>query len=394
MIWCPNGVTGQTISSEPALAEQGGDTQSSCCSTSASRARRFLLVEDAITDHAGGKSPSGGTTLSGMLWIPGGEFVMGNDSPGSPRNEKPAHRVGLDGFWIDVTEVTNADFQCFVEATGYVTTAETAPTLEEIMAQAPAGTRPPPKESLVAASLVFSPPQHEVPLNNARSWWSWTAGAKWRQPEGKGSSIRGKYDHPVVHVSWFDAVAYAAWAGKRLPTEAEWEFAARGGLAGARYSWGDVAISDERPQTNIWQGEFPHKNLKTDGYDRTAPVKSYAPNGYGLYDTAGNVWEWCADWYHAAAYQLRCEAHKGETILNPRGPDQSFNPLDPYAPSRVNRGGSFLCHKSYCEAYRPSARRGTASDTGMSHISFRCARSASITKPESARQDTERIMNK
>ena len=389
-LWCPNVVTGQAISSESVLAEQEDETRSSCCSPPSSRARRFVIAEGRITAHAETQAATKVVAPPGMLWIPGRKFVMGDDSPAALRNEKPAHSVRIDGFWMDATEVTNAEFRRFVEATGHVTTAEKVPTLEEIMAQAPPGTSPPPKEALVAASLVFSPPQHAVPLSNARTWWSWTSGANWRQPEGVGSSIRGKDDHPVVHVSWFDAIAYATWDGKRLPTEAEWEFAARGGLVGGKYSWGDAPISDEEPQANIWQGKFPHKNLKTDGFDRTAPVRQYAPNGYGLYDMAGNVWEWCADWYHAAEYQLRCEARKGETILNPRGPDRSFNPLDPYAPSRVNRGGSFLCHKSYCEAYRTSARRGTASDTGMSHLGFRCVRSASTAKTELARQDLER----
>ncbi len=324
------------------------------------------------------------------MWIRGGEFLMGNDSAGTPRIEQPAHRVHVDGFWMDATEVTNADFRRFVDATGYLTTAENAPTLEEIMAQVAPGTPPPPKEALVAASLVFSPPQQAVPLDNARAWWSWMPGASWRHPEGPGSSIDGRDDHPVVHVSWYDAASYATWAGKRLPTEAEWEFAARGGLGGKRYVWGDAPLSDEEPQANIWQGEFPHKNLKADGFDRTAPVKSFAPNGYGLYDMAGNVWEWCADWYHPAAYQMRLEETKDTAVVNPHGPSQSFNTLDPYAPSRVNRGGSFLCHKSYCEAYRPSARRGTAADTGMSHVGFRCVKSDTVTKARSAKQNLER----
>jgi len=391
--WLPRAsaqTPGKEASDSPHRAASNGARTGGHASCCAELPPRFLRADAPGKEKNTHRVAASSDKIPGMVWIPGGEFVMGNDSPAAQRNEQPAHRVLVDGFWMDATEVTNAEFRRFVESSGHVTTAERAPTLEEIMAQAAPGTLPPPKEALVAASLVFTPPNRAVPLDNARSWWSWTPGADWRRPEGVGSSIRGKDDHPVVHVSWFDAAAYAKWAGKRLPTEAEWEYAARGGLVAGKYSWGNAPVSDEEPQANIWQGEFPHKNLKTDGFDRTAPAKSFASNGYGLYDMAGNVWEWCADWYHPAAYALRLEETKGKVVVNPRGPSQSFNPLDPYAPSHVNRGGSFLCHKSYCEAYRPSARRGTAADTGMSHIGFRCVRSASTAKTESARQDLER----
>lgn len=238
------------------------------------------------------------------------------------------------------------------------------------MEQLPPGTPPPPAESLVASSMVFSPPSRPVPLNRYDLWWQWRAGANWRHPNGPNSSIEGMDDHPVVHISFADATAYAKWAGKRLPTEAEWEYAARGGFDGKQFAWGDAPLSQVEPQANIWQGTFPHSNTKVDGYVQTAPVKSFAKNGYGLYDVAGNVWEWCSDWYRPDAYQSR-----GEKITeNPQGPSRSFDPRDPYSPKRVLRGGSFLCNDSYCSAYRPSARRGQSVDTGMSHIGFRCVR--------------------
>jgi sulfatase modifying factor 1 len=310
----------------------------------------------------------------GMRWIPGGEFFMGSDATDAWPHEGPPHRVRVHGFWMDETEVTNAQFRAFVEATGYVTTAEKKPNWEEIKKQVPPGTPKPPDDQLVAASMVFSPPAGPVPLDDFTAWWAWVPGADWRHPEGPGSSLEGKDDHPVVQVSWDDAVAYAQWAGKRLPTEADWEFAARGGLPAKHYVWGDEPVSESRPQANIWQGEFPHRNTKADGFAGAAPVKSFPPNGYGLYDMAGNVWEWCSDWYRPDTYELQLAASQGGVIDNPQGPEKSFDPSEPFAPKRVQRGGSFLCHATYCSSYRPSARRSTTPDSSMCHLGFRCVK--------------------
>jgi sulfatase modifying factor 1 len=329
----------------------------------------FLAAYGLTRLHTGG-TPEGGPP--GMVWIPGGEFTMGTDSDLGWPDEKPAHRVRVDGFWMDATEVTNAQFHAFVEATSYVTTAEKPPSLEEIMKQLPPGTPPPPPEKLVAGSLVFRPTKGPTDLRDYSQWWHWTAGASWRHPEGPDSNLDGKGDHPVVHVCWDDAEAYARWAGKRLPTEAEWEFAARGGLEGKTYVWGDEPFSKVKPQCNIWQGEFPYRNTAQDGYERTAPAKSYPPNGYGLYDMAGNVWEWCADWYQHDLYRQR--AGRG-LVQNPTGPEHSSDPTRSFMPLRVQRGGSFLCNDSYCSRYRPSARHGCSPDTGMSHVGFRCVQS-------------------
>ena len=319
-------------------------------------------------------SSSSDTPPVGMVWIPGGQFWMGTDSKDAWPDERPAHRVRVDGFWMDVSEVTNDQFLTFVNATGYTTTAERAPTAAEILAQSPPGTPPPPPELLVPGSLVFSPTDHEVPLDDFRQWWKWTPGASWRHPEGPGSSVKERKDHPVVHVSWDDAIAFAKWSDKRLPTEAEWEFAARGGLDRKTYCWGDEPPSLTAPQANLWTGDFPFRNSAHDGYERTAPAKSFPPNRFGLYEMPGNVWEWCADWYDRDAYQRRSPT---EVTNNPAGPTASRDPLRPFTTQRSQRGGSFLCNESYCTRYRPSARHGGTPDTGISHVGFRCAKSAS-----------------
>lgn len=313
--------------------------------------------------------PQGLSAPEGMVWISGGEFMMGGDDSLARPEEMPPHRAKVNGFWIDEHEVTNAEFRKFVDATNYVTTAERPVNWEELRKQLPPGTPKPPEANLQPGSLVFTPPQGSVPLDDVNGWWKWTTGANWRHPEGPQSSLSGRENHPVVQVSWEDAVAYAKWTSKRLPTEAEWEFAARGGLDGKPFCWGGEPYSEKKPQANIWQGEFPLQNTKADGYDRTAPVKSYPPNGYGLFDMSGNVWEWCSDWYDATLYT---RVDPKVVVDNPRGPERSFNPLNPYEPQRSQRGGSFLCSDNYCSRYRPSARHGCSPDTGMSHVGFRC----------------------
>lgn len=313
------------------------------------------------------------TPPEGMVLIPGGTFEMGGQGEEARPNELPRHQVRVDAFYIDKTEVTNAQFRAFVEATDFRTVAERVPTLEEIMKQLPPGTPPPDPSILQAGSVVFVPPANSVPLDDVTGWWQWVPGASWKHPRGPQSDLAGLDTHPVVHIAWEDAVAYAKWAGKRLPTEAEWEFAARGGLSGKRYAWGDAALDPRKPQANVWEGVFPSRNTAEDGYTWTAPVASFPANGYGLFDTTGNVWEWCSDWYRADAYT----AYKAESlVVNPQGPSESLDPDEPYAPKRSIRGGSFMCHASYCLSYRPSARRGETPDTGTSNLGFRCVISA------------------
>jgi formylglycine-generating enzyme required for sulfatase activity len=343
-----------------------------------------LLLAGAACTEAGDAAPTAasagaadgapGDAPPGMVWIPGGEFIMGTSTQRGRPDEQPAHRVRVDGFWMDSTEVTNAQWQAFVDATGYVTIAERPPVLEEIMAQVPPGTPPPDAASLVPASVVFLPSDGPVPLDNHLRWWSWVPGADWRHPKGPDADIGLRGDLPVVQVAWEDAVAYAAWAGKRLPTEAEWEFAARGGLDQATYVWGEDPPDQGVLRANLWEGEFPYENLARDGYVATAPVASFAPNAYGLYDIAGNVWELCQDWYRADIYAQRTS---DAPCVNPTGPESGFDPREPHAPKRVMRGGSFLCHASYCLGYRPSARMPVAPDTGTEHMGFRCVRSPS-----------------
>jgi formylglycine-generating enzyme required for sulfatase activity len=302
-----------------------------------------------------------------MIKIPGGEFMMGSDAKSARPDEQPVHRVKVDGFYMDATEVPNAEFRRFVGETGYVTTAEKPPRLEDIMAQLPPGSPPPPPESLKPGSLVFTAPKAP-----GEYWWKWVDGANWRHPQGPLSSVEGLDNHPVVQISWDDAVAYARWAGKRLPTEAEWEFAARGGIQGKTYIWGNEDPYQGKPKANIYQGNFPLKDDVTDGYAGTAPVKSFSANPYGLYDMTGNVWEWVQDWYRHDAY---AGLNKNKLTLNPQGPSESLDPEEPYIKKRSQRGGSFLCDKSYCASYRPSARMKASPDTGLVHTGFRCVQS-------------------
>jgi formylglycine-generating enzyme required for sulfatase activity len=309
-----------------------------------------------------------------MLWLAGGEFAMGTDDPDADSAEHPAHEVHLDGFWIDRTEVTNAEFRRFVEATGYLTTAERPVDWEQLKTQVPPGTPRPTDDQLVPGSLVFSQPGYPVQLDNIANWWKWIPGTSWRHPDGPGTSIAKRDYYPVVHVSWEDAIAYARWAGKRLPTEAEWEFASRGRHQRTRYAWGDEFKPGGVFLANTWQGHFPETSTNDDGFPLLAPVKSFPPNDYGLYDMIGNVWEWCSDWYRPDTYRLDSRL---TTVVNPTGPDKSYDPDEPYQPKRVIRGGSFLCSPNYCTNYRPSARRGAATDSGMSHLGFRCVLSRS-----------------
>jgi formylglycine-generating enzyme len=318
-----------------------------------------------------GTPPPPGDPLAGMVWIPGGEFTMGCDDPrscpcGGPdamADARPLHLVYVDGFWMDRTEVTNAQFEEFVRATRYVTVAERPPRQEDFA------------EPLVIhdpGSTVFTPTPGPVPLDSHYRWWRYQKGANWRHPLGPDDTIAGKEAYPVVHIAYEDAIAYCKWAGKRLPTEAEWEFAARGGLEGKRYPWGDDLKPGDKWMANIYQGKFPVADGDTgaDGFVGIAPVAQYPPNGYGVYDMAGNVWEWCSDWYRADYYETLSKT--GQVARNPQGPESPFDPAEPKERKRVHRGGSFLCSDQYCTRYMVGSRGKGEISTGSNHIGFRC----------------------
>jgi len=317
-------------------------------------------------------SPAPSTAPSGMVWIPGGEFSMGAQDPQgadanmvgmqATKDSRPIHRVYVDGFFMDKTDVTNAQFAAFVKATGYITIAEKTPSAQDFPGAPP--------DNLYAGGVVFSPPNHPVPLNNHFQWWSYVKGANWRHPSGSGSSIKGKEDYPVVQVAYADAEAYAKWAHKRLPTEAEWEFAARGGLAGKPYVWGEKFKPNGKWMANTFQGHFPEKDTGADGFVGVAPVAQYSPNQYGLYDMAGNVWQWTSDWYRPDYYYQLAQA--SGVARNPKGPDTPFDPTEPHERKKVHRGGSFLCTDQYCSRYMVGTRGKGEISTGTNHLGFRC----------------------
>ena len=329
---------------------------------------------NTFTATVSNSTPAPDPAPEGMVWIPGGEFSMGAVDPtGMDANEvgmhatvdsRPVHRVYVDGFWMDRTEVTNAQFARFVAATGYVTVAERAPTKEEFPDAPP--------ENLVAGSVVFTATKQPVPLDDHFRWWRYERGASWRHPEGPKSNLKGRELYPVVHVAYDDCLAYAKWAGKRLPTEAEWEFAARGGLTGKLYAWGDEFRMNDHPAANTYQGTFPMKDSGADGFTGLSPVASFAPNGYGLYDVAGNVWEWVSDWYSPDSYEILVRA--GGVARNPRGPESSYDPSEPGVQKRVHRGGSFLCTEQYCSRYMVGTRGKGEPNTGTDHLGFRLVR--------------------
>lgn len=339
---------------------------------------RVILFFSVIVLFPGCRHPSDGKKEThppqardhaGMVLIPAGRLSMGGDNEQAAADEYPKHFVEIDGFWMDETEVTNRQFLEFVRATGYVTIAERPIDWEEMAKTLPAGTPKPADSLLQPGALVFQPTKHPVSLDDVSQWWHWTTGANWRQPEGPGTNIDKRMDHPVVQVAWEDAVAFCRWAGKRLPTEAEWEWAARGGLQNMVYPWGNEDVNEGAPKANFWQGLFPFRNDVKDGFFYSAPVKSFPPNNYGLFDMAGNVWEWCNDWYHHDYYtDLQAQSS------NPQGPKTSFDPQQPFAAQRSTRGGSFLCNDDYCSGYRNARRMKSSPDTGLSHTGFRCAR--------------------
>ena len=311
-----------------------------------------------ITQAHGLPKPS---SSKDMVFIKGREFSMGSDSF---TDAQPWHRVRVNDFWIDKTEVTNQQFERFVKATKYITVAERQPLEKDFPGLSP--------EQLVTGSAVFKKPDQQVSLSNHLQWWSYIKGAQWRHPTGPGSDLKGKENHPVVHIAYDDALAYCKWAGKRLPTEAEFEFAARGGLEKKIYVWGDEFRPAGKWMANTFQGHFPENNTAEDGFLETAPVGSFPQNNFGLFDMSGNVWEWCHDWYRHDYYQTLTEA--GAVAQNPQGPADSFDPSEPGVKKRVMKGGSYLCTDQYCKRYEPGGRGRGEPDTATNHIGFRCVK--------------------
>lgn len=307
-----------------------------------------------------------------MVWIPGGEFIMGAMNQSNTNDALPAQNISVKGFWMDVTEVTNQQFEAFVKATNYITVAERRIDWEELKKLEPAGTPKPSEEDLAPGSIVFVAPKNAVNLSDYSQWWKWIKGANWKHPEGPESTIEGRENHPVVHIAYEDALAYAKWAKKRLPTEAEWEFAARGGLEHSEFAWGEELTPNGVYLANFFQGNFPFNNTKNDGFVATSPVKSFPANAFGLYDMIGNVWELCADFYEVVPFTT--PSCHGTPKNNPKGPLKTNDPNDPYAVKHVIKGGSFLCSLTYCSNFKPSGRQGSSYDSGMYHTGFRCVK--------------------
>jgi formylglycine-generating enzyme len=345
-----------------ARAAQDATPQSSPmqCDTGVSRHSLHAAALVDTADVVANKSDDRHDSRAGMALIPGGRFWMGTDHM---EDAQPVHQVEVKGFWMDRTDVTNEEFARFVKATSYVTIAERPLNPKEFPNLEP--------DELAAGSVVFTPPSNPISLDNPLAWWKFVRGANWRHPQGPKSNLAGKGKYPVVHIAWPDAAAYAKWAGKRLPTEAEWEFAARGGLDRKTYVWGNEFKPDGKFKANTFQGHFPDHNTSEDGYKGIAPVASFEPNGYGLYDMSGNVWQWVSDWYRPDYY---AKLQQDEVAINPQGPLDSFDPQERSVPKRVQKGGSYLCTDQYCERYMPGARGKGDPNTGTNHLGFRCVR--------------------